>query len=250
MPMLPFDEGVSLQNAPDLFIAAPQDFTTTFTSPGTTSPCIRDLEQRHVAVLRMLGLRNYIQTLTKQLRAYPALSRQIRSFSYSLQPATQTGSCYLPRRTASHPASMLQLPPAHSLPLTASLSGSSTGVAFTFAAPESASDATPTTCLALSSRKPRGSRGHPRPALNAYSSPSASPIIGVGRGDLGQWLPDGRPRAPTAPATQMERHDAEGSGIVNSDAGRDVSKADDKEEEISNLLADAIPKRPESTHNA
>ncbi|KZP10177.1 hypothetical protein FIBSPDRAFT_221080 [Athelia psychrophila] len=57
MPALAFDKGVSPKNALNFFIAAPQDCATTFTSPGTTPPHIRDLEQRHVAVLRMLSAR-------------------------------------------------------------------------------------------------------------------------------------------------------------------------------------------------
>ncbi|KZP10379.1 hypothetical protein FIBSPDRAFT_872782, partial [Athelia psychrophila] len=51
--------------------------------------------------------RNYIQMLTRQLRADP----KDRSFRYSLSPATPTGSCYPSCRTASHPASMPQPPP-------------------------------------------------------------------------------------------------------------------------------------------
>ncbi|KZP10157.1 hypothetical protein FIBSPDRAFT_1051466 [Athelia psychrophila] len=55
MPVLPFDEDVPLQIALDLFITAPQDRTAASTTPGTTPPRIRDLEQRQVAVLKVVG---------------------------------------------------------------------------------------------------------------------------------------------------------------------------------------------------
>ncbi|KAF7979324.1 hypothetical protein HWV62_42731 [Athelia sp. TMB] len=94
-------------------------------------------------------------------------------------------------------------------------------------------------------------------AGSGYSSPSASPIIGAGRGIEGDASPLGdrgrrRGRTRTHTATHMDRHDAEGSGSGsgNSNVSRDVFKGDDEEEEeFNNVLADAILKRPESIRN-
>ncbi|KZP08966.1 hypothetical protein FIBSPDRAFT_249923 [Athelia psychrophila] len=54
------------------------------------------------------------------------------------------------------------------LPLPAALSRSGTRVSVVFAAPESTSDATTTTCLAFSSRKPPAPREHLRPTLAVH----------------------------------------------------------------------------------
>ncbi|KZP18448.1 hypothetical protein FIBSPDRAFT_591741 [Athelia psychrophila] len=94
----------------------------------------------------------------------PALS--IRSFRCPLQPAMQTGPCYPSCRTTSHSAYMRQLPP------TVPLSRSSTRVSIVFAAPESASDATPIIRLAFSSRKPPAPREHPWSTLVVHSGVS------------------------------------------------------------------------------
>lgn len=92
---------------------------------------------------------------------------------------------------------------------------------------------------------------------SGYSSPSASPIIGGGsgiEGDGSQLGDRGRRRGRTRThiGMQLDRHDAEGSssGSGNGSASRDVFRIDnDEEEEINNVLADAILKRPESIRN-
>ncbi|KZP08561.1 hypothetical protein FIBSPDRAFT_261863 [Athelia psychrophila] len=67
---------------------------------------------------REMEPQNYTQMLTQQLAAacVPECCHGRSVASDALQPATQTEPCYPPRRTASHPASMLQ-PPTPSSPL-------------------------------------------------------------------------------------------------------------------------------------
>ncbi|KZP08545.1 hypothetical protein FIBSPDRAFT_964708 [Athelia psychrophila] len=55
MPVLPFDMGVPLQNALELFFAAPQDRSTASTSPGTTAPRMYDGPAHPLATRAVLG---------------------------------------------------------------------------------------------------------------------------------------------------------------------------------------------------